>query len=76
MGGDSIADLIRKAKASRTASGIKEIVKDSAEDNTSIEQPMDESLESALTCPICADYLYRPVCLFWQSPHAVLLGSS
>lgn len=63
IGGDSIADLIRKAKASRTASGAKEIIQESADNNPSVEWPMDESLESVLTCPICAEYLHRPVSL-------------
>lgn len=62
IGGDSIADLIRKAKASRTAggSGLKKVV-ENTESSVAIDTPMDESLESALSCPICSDYLYRPV---------------
>ena len=72
IGGDSIADLIRKAKASRTTSGVKEVIKDSAEDNSSVELPMDESLEAVLTCPICAEYLYRPVCLLAITPSRLL----
>lgn len=66
VGGDSIADLIRKAKASRTAGagGDRKAVEDTTTKatGTAIDAPMDESLESALTCPICAEYLYRPVC--------------
>ena len=62
IGGDSIADLIRKAKASRTASGsgLNKVVENTG--GGAIDTPMDESLESALSCPICSDYLYRPVC--------------
>jgi len=66
IGGDSIADLIRKAKASRTASGsgLKKVVENTEGGaSLSIDTPMDESLDSALSCPICADYLYRPVCV-------------
>jgi len=66
IGGDSIADLIRKAKASRTAggSGLKKVVEDTERGSSvAIGTPMDESLESALSCPICSDYLYRPVCI-------------
>ena len=66
IGGDSIADLIRKAKASRTASGsgLKKVVENiEGGASVAIETLMDESLESALSCPICADYLYRPVCV-------------
>ncbi|KAF8443636.1 hypothetical protein BGX38DRAFT_1199257 [Terfezia claveryi] len=64
FGGDSIADLIRKAKASRTASGsgLKKVVENTEGGaSVAIDTPMDESLESALSCPICSDYLYRPV---------------
>jgi len=65
IGGDSIADLIRKAKASRTASGsgLKKVVEGGT--TVEIDTPMDESLESALSCPICSDYLYRPVCVLF-----------
>ncbi|KAF8422914.1 hypothetical protein EV426DRAFT_669739 [Tirmania nivea] len=64
IGGDSIADLIRKAKASRTAngSGLKKIVENTkGETSVAIVTPMDETLESALSCPICSEYLYKPV---------------
>ncbi|KAI5811499.1 hypothetical protein DFH27DRAFT_648828 [Peziza echinospora] len=73
--GGAIADLIRRAKASRTSgSGIGkgdgEKKEEGAEDvgggkgkkeKEGEESPMDDSLEKALSCPICTDVLYTPV---------------
>ena len=72
---DGIADLIRRAKASRTGeSGIwkgsvkiekgKEGEKEEegeGKEDVEEEGPMDDSLEKALSCPICTDLLYTPV---------------
>ncbi|KAF8464597.1 hypothetical protein BDZ91DRAFT_849601 [Kalaharituber pfeilii] len=62
IGGDSIAELIRKAKASRNgekaeSSGSKS--ETAAKKDTDTE--MESSLEDALTCPICAELVWRPV---------------